>query len=138
MGLMDEITTKLGGQQGQEGGIASLQKMMNSSGGLHGLTQKLQQGGLGKQVQSWIGSGQNQQVSGEQVHQAMDPQQMQQMSQQSGMSDEETCDCVAQALPHMVNNATPQGQMPAPEQDPLSKGISGLRQMLKVKGSDPL
>ncbi|HEY2506281.1 MAG TPA: YidB family protein [Streptosporangiaceae bacterium] len=135
---MDEITTKLGGQQGQEGGIASLQKMMNSSGGLHGLTQKLQQGGLGKQVQSWIGSGQNQQVSGEQVHQAMDPQQMQQMSQQSGMSDEETCDCVAQALPHMVNNATPQGQMPAPEQDPLSKGISGLRQMLKVKGSDPL
>lgn len=138
MGILDEITAKLGGQQGQEGGLASMQRMLNSSGGLHGLTQKLQQGGLGRQVQSWIGNGENQPVSGQQVQQAMDPQQVDQMSKQSGMSHEDTCDCVAQALPHMVNNATPQGQLPQPEEDPLSKGIHSLRKLLKVSDSNPL
>ena len=64
-------------QQGQEGGLASLQKMFSSSGGLQGLTSKLTSSGLGQQVQSWVGTGENQPVSGAQVQQAMDPSELQ-------------------------------------------------------------
>ena len=42
-------------------------------GGLGGLLNKLQQGGLGDQTNSWVGSGQNQPVSPSQLGQALAP-----------------------------------------------------------------
>jgi uncharacterized protein YidB (DUF937 family) len=126
MGFHD-IAAKLGGQQGTDGGMASLQKMVSNSGGLQGLTSKLTSSGLGKQVQSWVGTGENQPVSGAQVQQAMDPGQLDAMAKQAGMSPAQTSDEVAKALPHMVNEATPQGQMPA--QDPFTKGVDAVKNM---------
>ena len=131
MSLLSEITTKLGGEQGQEGGLASLQKLVSSSGGLQGLTSKLASNGLGQQVQSWVGHGQNQSVSGSEIQGAVDPSQVHAMAQQAGMSDEETCDHVAKALPDMVDKATPEGQMPAPQQDPFSKGMESVKHLFK-------
>jgi uncharacterized protein YidB (DUF937 family) len=122
MSSLSEITSKLGGKQGQEGGLASMQKMISSSGGLHGLTSKLASSGFGQQVQSWVGHGDNQPISGQQVAQVMDPSQVNAMAKQAGMTPDETCDQVAEALPQMVDHATPQGQMPAPENDPFGKG----------------
>jgi len=132
MPALTEITSKLGGQQGQDGGLASLQKMINSSGGLHGLTSKLASSGLGQQVQSWVGHGDNQPVTGQQVQQAIGPNQINEMAKQANMSPEETCNQVAQALPQMVDQATPQGQMPAPENDPFSKGKDAVKRMLHM------
>jgi uncharacterized protein YidB (DUF937 family) len=132
MGTLDQITAKLGGQQGTDGGVASLQRLVSSSGGLPGLTSKLASSGLGRQVQSWVGHGENEPVSGSQVQQAMDPGQLNAMANQSGMSPEETSDQVAQALPDMVDQATPQGHMPAPENDPFAKGMNSIKQMLKL------
>jgi uncharacterized protein YidB (DUF937 family) len=130
MGFLNDVTAKLGGQQGQEGGLASLQKMLSSSGGLQGLTSKLSSSGMGQQVQSWVGTGQNQPVSGSQVQQAMDPTELNAMAQQAGMTPEETSDQVAKALPEMVDQATPQGQLP--DSDPFSKGKDALKRMLKI------
>jgi uncharacterized protein YidB (DUF937 family) len=130
MGFLDGIATKLGGQQGQEGGLASLQKLFASSGGLQGMTSKLTSSGLGQQVQSWVGTGKNQPVSGPQVQEAMDPQQLDAMAQQAGMTPEETSEKVAQALPEMVDQATPDGQMPA--SDPFAKGLDAVKRMLKI------
>lgn len=132
MASLNQITAKLGGQQGTDGGVASLQKLVGSSGGLHGLTSKLASSGLGQQVQSWVGHGDNQPVSGPQVQQAMDPNQLNAMAKQSGMTPEETSDHLAQALPDMVDQATPQGQMPAPENDPFTKGMNSVKKMLKL------
>ncbi len=132
MGVLDQVTAKLGGQQGTDGGVASLQKLVSSSGGLHGLTSKLASSGLEKQVQSWVGHGQNQPVSGNQIKSAMDQGQVNSMAKQSGMSSDETCDHVAKALPDMVDQATPEGHMPAPENDPFSKGIDSVKRMLKL------
>jgi uncharacterized protein YidB (DUF937 family) len=132
MGVLDQVTAKLGGQQGTDGGVASLQKLVSSSGGLHGLTSKLASSGLEQQVQSWVGHGQNQPVSGTQIKSAMDPGQVSSMARQSGMSPDETCDHVAKALPDMVDQATPEGHMPAPENDPFSKGMDAVKRMLKL------
>src|SRR5262249_38522583 len=132
MSLLSEITTKLGGQQGQDGGLASLQKLVSSSGGLQGLTSKLASKRLGQQVQAWVAHGQNQPVSGSQIQNAMDPGQVNAMAKQSGMSPEETCDHVAKALPDMVDQATPEGQMPAPQNDPFTKGMESVKHLLKI------
>lgn len=130
MAVLQDITAKLGGSQGKEGGLASLQKVIASSGGLQGLTSKLAGHGMGDQVQSWVGNGQNKPVSGAQVQQAMDPQDLRDMSQKSGMTPEECSDHVAQALPEMVNKATPEGHMPA--SDPFSKGVAEIKHLLKL------
>ena len=132
MSKLGDVTAKLGGHQGQDGGLASLQKLVSSSGGLQGLTSKLASSGLGQQVQSWVGHGQNQPVSGSQIQDAMDPAQVHAMAQQAGMSDEETCDHVAKALPDMVDQATPAGQMPAPHTDPFSTGMDTVKHLLKL------
>ena len=132
LGDIADIATKLGGQQGKEGGLASLQQVMNSAGGVQGITQKLSSSGLGQQVQSWISSQQNQQVSGQQIKDHVDPTHVQTMADQSGMSHEEVHDHVAQALPHMVDKATPEGQVPAPQNDPFAKGVEVIKQLLKA------
>jgi uncharacterized protein YidB (DUF937 family) len=130
MGFLDDIAAKLGGQQGQEGGLASLQKLVSSSGGLQGITQKLSSSGLGQQVQSWVGTGHNEPVTGSQVQQAMDPGQLDAMAKQAGMTPEQTSNEVAHALPEMVNQATPEGQIP--HQDPFAKGVDAMKRMLKI------
>jgi uncharacterized protein YidB (DUF937 family) len=130
MGILDQVTSKLGGENGQEGGLASLQKLFSSNGGLQGMTSKLTNSGMGKQVQSWIGTGDNEPVSGQQVQQAMDPHELHHVAEQAHMSDEEASDQIAKAMPEMVNQATPQGQIP--QQDPFAKGIDSLKKMLKI------
>ncbi len=130
MGVLDQITSKLGGQDGQEGGLASIQNFFSSNGGLQGLTEKLSNSGMGKQVQSWIGTGDNEPISGQQVQQAVDPNELHAMAQNAGMSDEEASEQLAQAMPQMVNEATPQGQIP--QQDPFAKGLDSIKRMLKI------
>jgi uncharacterized protein YidB (DUF937 family) len=125
---LNDMLAKLGGQEGQEGGLGALSKLMSSNGGLDGLTSKLTQSGLGTQVQSWIGRGKNEPVSGQQVQQALDMNSVNQLAQQTGQTPEQASARIAQVLPEMVSQATPQGQMP--REDPFSKGIAALKQMV--------
>jgi uncharacterized protein YidB (DUF937 family) len=121
MGLQD-VLGKLGGNRGHQGGIDNIQQLFG--GGLQGITQMLSKNGMGQQVQSWIGTGQNQPISGADVQRAVDPQKLQQMAQQQGMSPEEYSKHVAQALPDMVDQATPEGMVP--------KQAGNLKSLLKL------
>lgn len=125
MGFLDDIMAKLGGQQGQEGGLSAITKLFNSNGGLQATTAKMSQNGL--PVQSWVGTGQNQPVTGPQLQQALDPKYLDQVAQQSGTTPEEASENLAQALPHIVDQATPQGQVP--DNDPFAKGMGALKKM---------
>lgn len=82
------------------------------SGGLGELVQRLQQGGLGDAVQSWIGSGPNQQVSPDELHQAIGPQTIDRLSQQTGMSHSTLLPLLAQALPMIIDRLTPNQRVP--------------------------
>jgi len=122
------MLAKFGGQGGQEGGLGALSKLLNSNGGLQGITSKLSQSGMGQQVQSWIGHGKNEPVSGQQVQDALDSGSINQLAQQTGQTPEQASDQIAKVLPDMVNQATPQGTMP--HDDPFSKGVAALKQMV--------
>jgi uncharacterized protein YidB (DUF937 family) len=128
MGFQDNLR-KIGGQQGQEGGLATIQKLFGSSQ-MQGVLSKLSNNGLGQQVQSWVGKGQNQPISSGDVQRAVDPATLEQTAQQQGMSPDELSDHVAQALPEMVDQATPDGKMPS--KDPFSEGMSGLKKMMHL------
>ena len=82
-------------------------------GGLGGLLEKLQKGGLGNAINSWIGHGQNQPVSPGQLGSALGPDLIKMLAQRSGMSEEEITKQLSQILPGVVDKLTPQGRLPS-------------------------
>ena len=61
MGLLDSIAGAVMGKLGgTEGGMAQIAlDMFNQHGGLNGVLEKLKTSGLGDQVASWVGTGEN-------------------------------------------------------------------------------
>lgn len=127
MGLQD-IIGKLGGQGGQEAGLANIQSLFGG-GGIQGIVTQMTNAGLGQHAQSWVGTNDNRQVSGQQIQQAMDPSALQQVAQQTGLSSDQIANHVAQVLPQLVDKATPDGQVPA--SDPFSQGAGVLKGLLR-------
>jgi uncharacterized protein YidB (DUF937 family) len=133
MGI-EEVLSKLGGQAGEQAGLSQIMKLFGGGGGgqgngLQGLMSGLTSNGLGEQLQSWIGQGKNEQITATDVQQHVDPQTLNQVAEQAHMTPEQVSQSVAEVLPDMVNQMTPQGQVPA--EDPMAKGMSSLQQMFK-------
>ncbi len=81
-------------------------------GGLGGLLDKLQKGGLGDLANSWVGTGQNQPISPGQLGSALGSDIVKTLSQRSGLSEEEITKQLSQVLPGVVDKLTPQGRPP--------------------------
>jgi uncharacterized protein YidB (DUF937 family) len=81
-------------------------------GGLGGLLNKLEQGGLGNQTKSWVGTGQNQPVSPGQLGQALGPNIIKTLSQMTGVSEDQLTKQLSQGIPVIVNVLTPNGRLP--------------------------
>lgn len=93
--------------------IAIVGSLLASSGGLQGLLAKLQSGGLGDAVQSWIGTGANQPVSGDQLGSALGPDLMGMIASQLGGSPAQASGTLADLLPGLIDQLSPKGQLPA-------------------------
>ena len=124
MGLLDSLVgAALGGQQGGQaqsaGGIdpqvlmGIVGALMNNAGGLSGILGKLQQGGLGEAAQSWVGTGANQPVSADALGGALGPDLMGMIAKQLGGSEQQAAGTMADILPGLIDQLTPQGQLPA-------------------------
>jgi uncharacterized protein YidB (DUF937 family) len=94
-------------------------------GGLMGVLQSLQQGGLGHLVQSWIGTGQNLPVSQDQVRNSLGTDWLSRVSQMTGLSQAEVEQHLQAVLPQVVDHLSPNGQLP---QGDLSSELTGLAQ----------
>jgi len=105
-----------GGDAGRTAGVSSQPTSDESAGGLlgglGGLLNKLQQGGLGNVANSWVGSGQNQPVAPGQLGSALGPSIIKMLAQKSGLSEEEITKQLSQALPGIVDKLTPSGRLP--------------------------
>ena len=110
MNLTDTLG-KIGGQQGQQGGVATITQLFGNEG-LQGIVASLRSNGMGKQVQSWIANGKNLPITGADVKRVVDPSALSKTAQQQGMTPDELADYVARALPQLVDQATPNGQVP--------------------------
>jgi uncharacterized protein YidB (DUF937 family) len=81
--------------------------------GIGPLQQILEQAGLGEQVKSWIGNGQNLPVSGEQIAQALGGTgALSQLASSFGLNESDLANQLAEGLPEAVNHLTPQGTLP--------------------------
>ncbi len=120
MGLLDELLgSAAGGGQGGPGGMdmpqlmAVVAQLLQQSGGLEGLLAKLQAGGLGEAAQSWVGTGANQPVSPDALGSALGPDLMGTLGGLLGGNGSQASSVLAQVLPGLVDQLTPQGRVPA-------------------------
>jgi uncharacterized protein YidB (DUF937 family) len=107
--------------------IALVGSLLASAGGLQGLLAKLQSGGLGEAAQSWIGTGANQPVSGDQLGSALGPDLMGMIASQLGGSQAQASGTLAELLPGLIDQLTPKGQLPT---DNDLGGLGGLGALL--------
>ena len=136
MGLLDSVLgAVMGGQQPQDaghaagGGLGGLLGMVASNpqllqavagmlsndgaqGGLGGLLAKFQQAGLGDVIGSWVGTGQNQPISGEQLTDVLGPDTLSGLAAKLGVSPDDAAGQLSSILPGLVDQLTPQGQAP--------------------------
>lgn len=120
MGLLDSVIGAVTGGGG--GGQMDVMKMVlgmvagnsqgGSGGGLADLVGKFQQGGLGDVVGSWIGSGQNQAVSPDQLTNVLGADTIGNIAEKLGLSHADAAHQVSQVLPQVVDKLTPDGALP--------------------------
>ncbi|MFG3491044.1 YidB family protein [Streptomyces sp. NPDC047972] len=96
-----------GGQGGAQGGGAG-----GASNPLGGLLDMLTKSGLTDQTRSWVGTGENQSVSGAQIAEALPDETLQKVAQDAGVSTQEAADEIARSLPQAVDKLTPTGSVP--------------------------
>ncbi len=81
-------------------------------GGLGDLIGKLTAGGAGPQVNSWVGPGANQPIQPGQLGSALGQNTLNELSQRTGMSQQELLNQLATVLPQLINHLTPNGRVP--------------------------
>jgi len=81
--------------------------------GLSGLAQGFEGAGLSRVFGSWVGTGANQSVSGEQVQAALGQNKIQEFAQRAGVSAGVAPQLLATVLPMLVDRMTPGGRLPS-------------------------
>jgi uncharacterized protein YidB (DUF937 family) len=101
-GFLGQLSSSLGGASA--GGILS--------GGLGELVDRFRQNGHADAAESWIGTGPNQAITPPQLQQAIGPDVLNTLSQQTGLSQDEILARLSRELPNAVDKYTPQGRIP--------------------------
>jgi uncharacterized protein YidB (DUF937 family) len=99
----------LGGRAG--GGLAG-----SLGGGLDGLLEQFGRAGQGDTFRSWVGPGENRPIQPNELEQALGPEEIDALSQQTGMPCHDMLNELADVLPGVVDMLTPQGRMPTNEE----------------------
>lgn len=96
-----------GGGQGGQGGAAS-----GGLGGLGGLLEQFQRSGLGEVAGSWVSTGQNLPISPDQLGKVLGGDQIAGMASKLGMNQGDLLGQLSQMLPQVIDQLTPNGQVP--------------------------
>lgn len=130
----DKIAEMLGGlkqepgagasQNNQQGGVlGKLGGMLSGasaggvlSGGLRDLVERFKENGQGQVADSWVKPGPNQQLAPDQLEQAIGPDVLNTLSQQTGLSRQELLSRLTRELPEAVDKFTPDGRLPSEDE----------------------
>jgi uncharacterized protein YidB (DUF937 family) len=153
MGLLDGllgnvINSVLGGAQGSEaqnplgailsgltGGnstqgnslLGAVLAMVQQQGGIGAITEKFRQSGLAQQADSWVSTGPNLGISADQLQQVVSPSALGGLASLLGPSGTRASSALAQILPELINQLTPQGQVPDNDNDIVSQALAMLQ-----------
>jgi uncharacterized protein YidB (DUF937 family) len=137
MGLFDQVLGGVVGQFGnnqQKGSLMDLATnvIQSQPGGLSGLLDQFRSAGLSSQADSWVSTGQNVPVSGDQVTNALGHGNVQTMAQKLGLPPGATAAALAALLPVVIDQLTPKGHVE--QQGDLSSTLAALKSRFLTQG----
>jgi uncharacterized protein YidB (DUF937 family) len=129
MGLLDSILGAAAGRTDASGEanplIGVLGGLLAQSGGLQGLATKFSQSGHGGIFSSWVGMGENQSISAEQIQRVLGSEQVNALATKMGVDPTQASHFLAEFLPKVVDKSTPAGNV-----DPTANEQQGLAVLL--------
>jgi uncharacterized protein YidB (DUF937 family) len=129
MGLFDSILGAMAGKTDSSGGenplIGILGGLLTQSGGLQGLANKFSQSGQGGAFSSWVGMGENQSISADQIQKVLGSDQVNALAAKIGVDPAQASHFLAEYLPKVVDKLTPEGKV-----DPTADHQQGLANLL--------
>ncbi len=108
MGMLDGL---LGGAVGAEM-VTVVNGLIEKHGGLQGIIAQMEQQGLGATVRSWVGTGANQPITTDQVHQVFGSDTVKELAAKIGLSPDVLAGKLSQLLPQAIDKLTPTGVAP--------------------------
>jgi uncharacterized protein YidB (DUF937 family) len=116
------------GNQAQSSNLLGVaMSMLQQNGGLTGVLDMFRQNGMAQHVDSWVGTGANMPITGNQLQQVFGDSSMASVASQLGQSPGQASSLMAQLLPELINHMTPQGQIPQDHGDIISRALGMLR-----------
>jgi uncharacterized protein YidB (DUF937 family) len=115
MGILDSLESSgILGQLGAAVLPAVLGEVLGtgSQGGLNAIVAKLQQAGLGNQVNSWLGNGQNLPITADQIKQVLGSDVVRQLAAKYNIPVDQIAEVLAHQVPIAVDKASPDGKLP--------------------------
>jgi uncharacterized protein YidB (DUF937 family) len=111
MSLLDNLMGAIGGHEGGTD-LAGIVQNLGVAGGVGGLVEAFQKGGLGEVAQSWVASGANLPISAEQIQAVLGSGAIGQFAEKLGVDPQVGAAKLAELLPGLVDHLTPGGQLP--------------------------
>jgi len=130
MGFLDKIASvlsnKISDGENQGGLFEQVISLINNpeTGGLSGLVSRFEKGGLGDIVSSWVGTGENAPITGDQIADVLGLDKIKEIAGKLGISDGQVSNGLASLLPQVVDRLTPDGKVP--EGGMLESGLNAL------------
>ncbi|MEO7244767.1 MAG: YidB family protein [Rubrivivax sp.] len=108
-----DVAGGAGNVLGKLGGLLAGSSVGNVlSGGLGELVDRFKQSGHGPAADSWVAKGPNQSIGQTQLEQAIGPEALEMLQQQTGLSRDELLSRLTRELPAAVDKFTPEGRLP--------------------------
>jgi uncharacterized protein YidB (DUF937 family) len=129
MGLFSNIAGKVAGRMsGDKGAMVQAGiELFNEYGGLQGILDKFKAIGLEKEVDSWVGKGPNLPVKPKHIEQVVGKDTVQEMSEKFDIPGKLICEKLAQYLPNVVDELTPDGKVPKNQASVMMHALSMLK-----------
>lgn len=116
MSWLDQAKESLGEAIGKAGGGGALGGVLERlvPGGLQAVLDQFQTSGLGQQVKSWLGKGENEPLTVDDVRNALSNEQVRAVAEKLGVPVDQALEILAGGLPQAVDQASPDGELKAP------------------------
>lgn len=125
MGIVETLTglfRSSGTQDNLSKSVGSL--ISNGKINLDSIKAQADKAGLGDIFDSWVGKGENKPVTPEQVKQMSNPENLQKIADDAGISVDQAAEELSKALPDVVDKVTPNGVIPSEAEVKSALGAS--------------
>ncbi|WP_439258793.1 YidB family protein [Lonepinella sp. BR2930] len=112
--------------------------LLKKQGGMEGIFNQLQKGGLEDLLNSWISTGKNKTLDAEQVNDVFGDDTISHVAEQAGVDKYQAQDILSQALPQVIDMLTPKGREGGVSTDTLAQQAEAVQQQDNGFGLDDL